>query len=1084
MKKRIFPIVIYSIAILLVVFIAVMAGMHVKKSKGSDSDKDSQISASAVVNPDKNSNDSHTDDTGLIDVSVDKTEEIIPDASTDYYETDKDALITRYGFLALMQKKFGLQPSQNGKSSFSDVPDKSKYADVVIAATEGGLIDADGEPFRGTEYITGREAALILMRYIGPIKVMSATGKQDITDELYLKAAVDYDVILSRRLDEKITVEQAADIIDNGVYFMGSEEANKTVVDVKIKTTTRQIDESQIMGIARDYSVLKLYKENSRISKGDYISFPGIDGSIMGKKVTYVDGTLIGLETCSADEVFDSYKVQCVVPATLVGINDAESVATPIEASSDDSFFAVPCSIQDSVKVSNGFAFSFAYNSSTKEEESLADTISCTIENFATGWKETLYVEAKIFDTLNVGVDITLTDIYCVIEADLVSLHPYLSYSLQYDATVGGTLSLEYGEDDFYYPYVSIDVVPDSLKDYVTVEAGLCFSYEVSGKFGVDTYWKDCVSGFKYYLLGGITWPILEANLTDFDWYVTGKASVYPIKLNAKVSVGDVVAYAGIGAGVSLEVALEQHVDVTEGIDLETTCFDVTASYPEFKFVGYLEGPDLIGKKRGGLSFEEHYALYSEGFHIENWKIVDKCSYGKELNLLAKTEAGKRTEEVKTGEVKLVEPTIRAAYADYMQKLMDEAPQGVQYAMSLEDVNGDYIPELFYAKINSETEDKVHVLSFDFNGIVEMGETGVAGSVRFSPGHSVFSYDRLYEDYKNTYIQRLDSDSKIVDRMLIIDYSDDVASANEETNSDEAVREEYYIAGTKVDTSVYMDFVNELENEGAFDNSYCLWSWDLAYPVNYKNLLRLRNNISLVTARDESILDDDEYIARKAYRKYMEKIIADRWHDHYGDWNYTTVAFNFYDFDMDGITELYYIDQPLGSGNPKTHICRYDMDTCQVIELNNKYGYVADESSVGYIEVLPESNSFRVVNYLTVGEPDVYAGSNIIYYTVDDGKLNWIAIAEKNASGSWLRYMYKDEEVTREQFISVVRDLGYDFSEGEILKGIIDVTPDGNENTSLYRLGVPNYAYPAVLDNYVNGLLETVFDATSVHYTD
>lgn len=1084
MKKRIIPILICSIAILVFAVIVVISGLRIKKNgNGSDINNNSQTVSSTSENLSGGANGSSPDNVSISDGSLDTSKENGTDNFSDYYETDKDKLISRYGFLALMQKKFGLQPSQDGKSSFSDVPDGSKYADVVIAATEGGLIDADGEPFRGTEYITGREAALILMRYIGPIKVMSATGKQDITDELYLKAAVDYDVIISRRLDENITVEQAADIIDNGVYFMGSEEANKTVADVKIKTTTRQIDESQIMGIAKDYSVLKLYKENSRISKGDYISFPGIDGSIMGSRVTYVDGTLIGLETCNASEVFDSYKVQCIVPVSLVGINESESVAVPVETAFDDSFFAVPCSIQDSVKVSNGFAFSFAYNSATMEEESLADSISCTIENFATGWKETLYVEAKIFDTLNVGVDITLTDIYCVIEADLVSLHPYLSYSLQYDATVGGTLSLEYGEDDFYYPYVSLDVVPDSLKEYVNVEAGLCFSYEVSGKFGIDTYWKDCVTGFKYYLLGGITWPVLDANLTDFDWYVTGKASVYPIKLNVKVSVCDVVAYAGIGAGVSMETTLERHFDVTEGIDLETTCFDVTAYYPEFKFVGYLEGPDLIGKKRGGLSFEEHYALCSEGFHIENWKIVDKCSYGKELNLLAKTEAGKRTEEVKTGEVKLVEPTIRAAYADYMQKLMDEAPQGVQYAMSLEDVNGDYIPELFYAKINSETEDKVHVLSFDFNGIVEMGETGVSGSVRFSPGHSVFSYDRLYEDYKNTYIQRLDSDSKIVDRMLILDYSDDASTANEETNSDGTVREEYYIAGTKVDTSVYMDFVNELENEGAFDNSYCLWSWDLAYPVNYKNLLRLRNNISLVTARDESILDDDEYIARKAYRKYMEEIIADSWADDYGDWNYSTVAFNFYDFDKDGITELYYIYQPMGAVNPKTHLCKYDIDTNLVMELNDFYGYIADESSCGFIEILPGSNSFRVENAYYAGEPDVYTGSEIIYYTVENGQLNRIANAKKHASGNTIIYKYKDEEVTAERFVKTVRDLGYDLTEGEIVPFISD-TEETKNSDILKNFGVPYIASPSILEKYVNGLIETAYDVTCVHYPD
>lgn len=1079
MKRRIFPIIIFSLVILVFVFTIILIGTKDKNKKGGD-DNNNFISGDSYVSADDNGNTT----SGEGDVIPDKEKEEAlanKEEASAYYETDNEKLITKYGFLALMQKKFGLQPSKEGKSLFPDVADGSTYADVVVAATEGGLIDADGKPFNGNEYITGREAALILMRYIGPIKVMSATGKTEITDDIYIEASVDYDVIAKRRLDERITVEQATDIIDNGAYFMSSQEALKTVADIKIKNTTKQIDISQIKGVAKDYSVLNLYHENAKIKAGDYISFQGIDGSIMGKKVTYVDGTLIGLESCPAGEVFDSYKVQCVVPAKLVGFDDSYSVAEPVNTANSDQYFASPCSIQDSVKVSNGFKFSFAYNSATKEQESLANGISCSTENLSTGQKGSFYVEANIFDTLSFGMDITITDIYCVIEADLISIHPFLAYTLKYDAIVGGSISVENAEDDFYYPYVSFDAIPDSLKEYVTVEAGLCFSYELSGKFGIDTYWKDCVTGFKYYLIGGTPWPILEANLTDFDWYATGKASVYPIKLNAKVSVCDVVAYAGIGVGVSVEANYTSHYEVNADDVSRTGCFDIVASYPDFKFVAYMEFDDFMGTRKGGLSFEEHYAPWQEGFHIENWKIVDKCSYGNELNLLKKTEAGKRTEAVIQGEVKIVEPSLRAVYADYLQNIIDNSPEGVEYAMSLEDINGDYIPELLYAEIDSGLEDKVHVLTYiEGHGVVEMGETGVYGSVRFSPGRSIFAYDMTDDTRQDTFIQRLDGNSKIVERMLRSSFFVGETPETSGGNPFDVEHEEYYMDGVLVSNSEFEKFISELEKEGILDNSYCLWSWDLAYPATYLNLVRFRNSIELERRRDESLLSEDEYLARKAYRKYIEELLAASWNADYGDYNYTTVTFNFYDFDNDGITELYYLYQPLYEINPVAHIARYDADTNKVVEISNG---IADESSAGFIQILPDSNSFRVVNTYLVGEPDVLVGESVEYYKVENGILTEVATVYENAKDRKLTYKSGDVEITREQFLNLVRELGYTLSENEIF-ALIDADFTEKSPSALKRFGAANISSPNILDMYVTGLLELTFDSSNGHYVD
>lgn len=160
----------------------------------------------------------------------------------------------------------------------------------------------------GKKAITEREAALLVLKYIGDVKVESATESSEITDDLRLETAITYQFASKNRLDERISYERAQEILENAYAFYKSDIANRDFADIVVKDTTWVIPDSAILEVGKDDSYLILI-EMDDYEVGDYVAFSG-QNLYTGMRITQVIGNTLELEACDYGEVFDTYRLQ------------------------------------------------------------------------------------------------------------------------------------------------------------------------------------------------------------------------------------------------------------------------------------------------------------------------------------------------------------------------------------------------------------------------------------------------------------------------------------------------------------------------------------------------------------------------------------------------------------------------------------------------------------------------------------------------------------------------------------------------------------------------------------------------------
>lgn len=138
-----------------------------------------------------------------------------------YIKTAEAGDISRYEWMEMLCKQCGLTEYKNLTPYYEDVNAASPYFPYIQSAVEWNVL-ADDAVFEGDGYASGRFVAVTAMKSIGERKLMMYLDTEDvISDDAYLKLAMEHDLIEKEKLAEGVSEEECEQILETlqELYF-------------------------------------------------------------------------------------------------------------------------------------------------------------------------------------------------------------------------------------------------------------------------------------------------------------------------------------------------------------------------------------------------------------------------------------------------------------------------------------------------------------------------------------------------------------------------------------------------------------------------------------------------------------------------------------------------------------------------------------------------------------------------------------------------------------------------------------------------------------------------------------------------
>lgn len=242
----------------------------------------------------------------------------------DYYvKSANEGDITRYEWMEMLCEQTGIIEYQNEVSYFSDVGKNNVYFPYLQSAVEWEILDSTID-FNGENYASGKFIALTAMKTIGEHKFQIYLDTKDtITDETYIKVAIEHGVIEKNQLRKGVSIKECERILEilDTLYFGTFWKDNYS--NVTYQDGVVELSSDNILQHNTDYSEIVIADnvKNSLVA-GTIIVFEDKNTELkIAKKITEInsDGTL-SLGSAELDQVVESLTVSDITELSFANI--------------------------------------------------------------------------------------------------------------------------------------------------------------------------------------------------------------------------------------------------------------------------------------------------------------------------------------------------------------------------------------------------------------------------------------------------------------------------------------------------------------------------------------------------------------------------------------------------------------------------------------------------------------------------------------------------------------------------------------------------------------------------------------------
>ena len=555
---------------------------------------------------------------------------------------------TRYEWLEMLGERLGINEYTNESPYFSDVDFDNPYFSYIQSAVEWNVIDAASD-FNGDDYASGRFIALTAMKTMGENKfIICFDPKEAITDDAYIRIAIEHGIIDEERLEEGFSKEECLQILENfqnlyyeefwkddysnityqeGVMQLSSEDVLWSDTDCSKIVVTDNIVDSYETG-----TIIILEQENTGLKYAREIT---------GKDA---DGTLL-LSPAELDKVVESLTVSDITELTFEDIVSYYGLEQNTGAVSDLSYLQTGESIIgtpvfSSEVNSKGFKISLSTKGEGKERH-----LEIKITDNGTGVSYAFPISDKVESDSEYSVEIDV-DKLCIGGQFSYSFGKGLEYAevaVDAHATFEGTIKAK-EEAKFLLFETPVPLgnglIGADIQIYIvlTVEGGISFEAELPVVVSV-LYEKDRgLRNFKHDI--SIEEPKIEANCD-----AGAMLRIEPIVvILGCLDIMDAEADIGMSASAKVQTRSDSQI-----------CADVSVSFPVMTLS--VCGDDDADTLIGNLGWSAEWKILSSenapiqlGIHYEllpngTSQIVEKCTYGQK-----EASSGNKQQETSSGE--------------------------------------------------------------------------------------------------------------------------------------------------------------------------------------------------------------------------------------------------------------------------------------------------------------------------------------------------------------------------------------------------------------------------------------------------
>ena len=644
---------------------------------------------------------------------------------TKYVKSVDEGDITRYEWMEMLCAQTGITEYQNETPYFSDVEKDNTYYSYLQSAVEWEVLDASAD-FDGENYASGKFIALTAMKTIGERKLQSYLDtKNSITDDDYIKLAIEYGLIQEQQLLSGLSIEECEQVLDTLKSLCFGEFWKDDYSNVIYQNGVIELSSGDVLQSNDDCSKI-LVTDNIRDSLeiGTIIVFEQENTKLkIAREITEidVDGTL-SLSLVELDQVIETLTVSDITELTFsdivnyYGLEENYDAINALETQQNIGNL-INTAVFPFEMDSKGFKLSL----STKDEDEERYLEIQATDN-ATGISYTLPMKYKIEADDDYSVEINIDNIYIGGQADYstVGILPnYAEVAVDAHATINGSFKLS-EEKEFLLFKTPVPLGSGAAGVDVQINLVLSIDGSISFEAELPVEMSICFEkgkGFKNFAPDiSISDPTIEANCD-----VSAMLHFEPTLILFGLDVVDVEADIGVTASAKVITHPDSQI-----------CADISASFPVITIsaCGDDEANTIVGSL--GLSAEweiisSENAPFQIGLHYEilpdkSKQFVENCTYGEteQKEVINETENAKEDTLIHTyytryGEVNQTDsPVFSFDYSD-------------NWSVSKEEVNGNSTFFAEYAEevveLTNERNVKITFIRFD-SFLFEAGATG------------------------------------------------------------------------------------------------------------------------------------------------------------------------------------------------------------------------------------------------------------------------------------------------------------------------------------------------------------------------
>ncbi|MGI6720350.1 MAG: hypothetical protein ACOX4E_05610 [Anaerovoracaceae bacterium] len=481
------------------------------------------------------------------------------------WSRSSSAEITRYEWMELLCSHTGAVEYEVAAPYFEDVDSGSDYFAFIQSAVEWAYIEP-ASSFNGGNAADGKFVALSAMRSLGEVKLqVYLQTDREVTDEEYLKLALEHDLIGTGDLEKALTVKQAEKVIQklDDLYYrvfwaIGVEE-------IAYQEGVTELADADVVSYDSATGTLLVSADMPHeFSAGDIVVFDDKGFRSAGKIRAALGGNTYALDTPALEDVID----------TLIGSDVKELSFQDIAAYyGEENLLATGSGFSEKfTAAANTFSGKtehkgFAIEAKTSSENQL----EIYVTDNGTGSKYRLPVYRKLsgdYDNLSVELDVDRIFVGSQVKYTALSGVEYADVAVDIHSDFSGELSANAGEKILLFETpvplgngaIGVDVkiyLVASLDGSISLQAEIpsqnAVHYE-RGK-GIRTMRRDI----------SVTEPRIEA-----DGELTLKVRTAPALVICRIApVLDAAFDAGLGAKATVTLRETSQI-----------CTDIATAFP------------------------------------------------------------------------------------------------------------------------------------------------------------------------------------------------------------------------------------------------------------------------------------------------------------------------------------------------------------------------------------------------------------------------------------------------------------------------------------------------------------------------